>query len=128
MIDQLPHPTLVRQCLSSKVLLASPHDTLILLRLANTAFDTDGRWQRSGMAAILLLQSVSEQLLSARGEEEETEGLSNGIAQFYSTVSGVLDILFARPDGVELAWHWLENLLRQTPRVPRAGRTARVSR
>ena len=122
MIDQLPHPTLVRQCLSSKVLLASPHDTLILLRLANTAFDTDGRWQRSGMAAILLLQSVSEQLLSARGEEEETEGLSNGIAQFYSTVSGVLDILFARPDGVELAWHWLENLLRQTPRVPRAGR------
>ena len=52
MIDQLPHPTLVRQCLSSKVLLASPHDTLILLRLANTAFDTDGRWQRSGMAAI----------------------------------------------------------------------------
>ena len=86
MIDQLPHPTLVRQCLSSKALLASPHDTLILLRLANTAFDTDGRWQRSGMAAILLLQSVSEQLLSARGEEEETEGLSNGIAQFYSTV------------------------------------------
>lgn len=124
MIDQLPHPTLVRQCLSSRALLASPHDTLILLRLANTAFDTDGRRQRTGMAVILLLQSVSEQLLSARGEEEEeeTEDLSKGIAQFRSTVSGVLEILFARPDGVELAWHWLENLLRQTPRVPRTAR------
>jgi hypothetical protein len=123
MIDQLPHPTLVSQCLSSKALLTSPHDGLILLRLANTAFDTDGRWQRSGMAAILLLQLASEQLLSPRGDEkEETEDLSKGIAQFRNAVDGVLDILFARPDGVELAWHWLENLLRQTPRVPRAGR------
>jgi hypothetical protein len=26
------------------------------------------------------------------------------------------DILFARLDGVELAWYWLENLLRQIPR------------
>ncbi|HUC67400.1 MAG TPA: hypothetical protein VMA53_18300 [Stellaceae bacterium] len=122
MVDQLPHPTLVKQCLSSKALLTSLPDRLILLRLANTAFDAEGRWQRSGMAAILLLQSVSEQLLSARSEEEETEDLSKGIAQFRSTVFGVLDILFARPDGVELAWHWLENLLRQTPRVPRPGR------
>ena len=123
MIDQLPHPTLVKQCLSSKALLTSPHDALILLRLANTAFDAEGRWQRSGMAAILLLQSASEQLLSPRGDEVETEDLSKGIAQFRNAVGGVLDILFARADGVELAWHWLENLLRQTPRVPPAGRS-----
>jgi hypothetical protein len=124
MVDQLPHPTLVKQCLSSKALLTSPQDTLILLRLANTAFDAEGRWQRSGMAAILLLQSASEQLLSPRGEEEEeTEDLSKGIAQYRVAVGGVLDTLFARPDGVELAWHWLENLLRQTPRAPPAGRS-----
>jgi len=113
----------VKQCLSSKALLTSPHDALILLRLANTAFDAEGRWQRSGMAAILLLQSASEQLLSPRGDEVETEDLSKGIAQFRNAVGGVLDILFARADGVELAWHWLENLLRQTPRVPPAGRS-----
>ena len=121
MVDQLPHPTLVRQCLSSKALLTSPHDGLVLLRLANMAFGADGRWQRSGMAAILLLQSANERLLSPRGDEEETQDLNKGIAQFRSAVGGVLDILFARPDGVELAWHWLENLLRQTPRIPRAG-------
>ena len=122
MVDQLPHPTLVKQCLSSKALLTSPRDALILLRLANMAFDTEGRWQRSGMAAILLLQSASEQLLSPRGDEEETEDLSKGIAQFRNAVGGVLDILFARLDGAELAWHWLENLLRQTPRLPPVGR------
>ena len=61
-VDQLPHPTLVKQCLSSKALLTSPHDGLALLRLANTAFDAEGRWQRSGMAAILLFQSANERL------------------------------------------------------------------
>ena len=122
MVDQLPHPTLVKQCLSSKALLTSARDALILLRQANMAFDTEGRWQRSGMAAILLLQSASEQLLSPRGDEEETEDLSKGIAQFRDAVGGVLDILFARLDGAELAWHWLENLLRQTPRLPPVSR------
>lgn len=70
MVDQLPHPTLVKQCLSSKALLTSPHDPLILLRLENMAFDAEGRWERSGMAAIQLLQSASEQLLSPRGDKE----------------------------------------------------------
>ena len=123
MIDQLPHPTLVKQCLSSRGLLASPRDVLILLQFANTAFDAEGRWQRSGMAAILLLQLASEHLLSPPSEEEETEDLNKGIAQFRNTVDGVLDTLFTRPDNVELAWHWLENLLRQTPRAPPAGRS-----
>jgi hypothetical protein len=123
MIDQLPHPTLVKQCLSSKALLASPQDVLILLRLANTAFDAERRWQQHGMAAILLLQLASEQLLSSRGDEEDIEDLEKSIGQFRDAALGVLDILFARPDGVELAWHWLENLLRQIPRIPPAGQS-----
>jgi hypothetical protein len=125
MVDQLPHPTLVSQCLSSKALLTSPRDVLSLLRLANTAFDAEGRWQRSGMSAILLLQLASEYLLSPRGEKEddEAEDLSKGVARFENVVSEVLDTLFARPDGAELAWHWLDNLLRQTPRIPPAGRS-----
>ena len=118
MIDQLPHPTFVQQCLSSRALVVSPHDALILLRLANPAFDAEGRWQRSGMAAILLLQLASEQLISRQGEEEETEDLSESVERFHKMVDQVLDTLFARSDHVELAWHWLENVLRQTPRLP----------
>jgi hypothetical protein len=111
MIDQLQHPTLVKQCLTSEGLLASPRGALNLLWLANLSFDAEGRWQRSGMAAILLLQLMSENLLSPRFEEEGTDDMSKGIAQFGSTVVGL----------VELAWHWLENLLRQTPSVPPPG-------
>jgi hypothetical protein len=124
MIDQLPHPTLVKQCLSSKALLASPQDTLILLRLANSAIDAEGRWHRSGMTAILLLQLASEQLLSPWADEEDAEDLNKDVAHFSDAVRGVLDVLFARPDGVELAWCWLENLLRQIPRVPAVSRSA----
>jgi hypothetical protein len=122
MIDQLPHPTLVKQCLSSKVLLASPQNVLILLRLANSAIDAEGRWHRCGMAAILLLKLASEQLLSPCADED-TGDLNKDIAHFSDAVCGVLDVLFARPDGVELAWCWLENLLRQIPRVPTAARS-----
>ena len=124
MIDQLPHPTLVKQCLSSKALLASPQDVLTLLRLANPAIDAEGRWHRCGMAAILLLQLASEQLLSPCANEEDAEDLNKDIAYFSDAVRGVLDILFARPDGVELAWCWLENLLRQIPRVSAVNRGA----
>ena len=122
MIDQLPHPMLVKQCLSSKALLASPPaDVLSLLRLANSAIDADGR---SGMTAILLLQLASEQLLSPWADEVDAEDLNKDVAHFSDAVRGVLDVLFARPDGVELAWCWLENLLRQIPRVPAVNRGA----
>jgi hypothetical protein len=124
MIDQLPHPTLVKQCLSSKALLASPQDVLALLRLANPAVDAEGCWQRGGMMAILLLQLASEQLLSPYPTEEEAVDLNKEIARFSDAVIVVLDILFARPDGVELAWCWLENLLRHTPRLPPVNRNA----
>ncbi|MDA8416559.1 MAG: hypothetical protein M0Z78_05760 [Betaproteobacteria bacterium] len=124
MIDQLPHPILVKQCLSSKALLASPEDVLSLLRLANSTIDAEGRCHRRGMAAILLLQLASEQLLSPWADEEDSEDLNKDVAHFSDAVLGVLDILFARPDGVELAWCWLENLLRQIPRVPAVNRGA----
>ncbi len=124
MIDQLPHPTLVKQCLSSKALLASPQDVLTLLRLANPAIDAEGRWHRCGMAVILLLQLASEQLLSPWADEEDSEDLNKDVAHFSDAVRGVLDVLFARPDGVELAWCWLENLLCQIPRVPAVNRGA----
>lgn len=100
MIDQLPHPMLVKQCLSSKAILASPEDVLSLLRLANTAIDAEGRWHRCGMAAILLLQLASEQLLSlCADEEEDAEDLNKDIAYFSDAVRVVLDVLFARPTG-----------------------------
>ncbi|OCX71343.1 hypothetical protein [Acidithiobacillus thiooxidans] len=124
MIDQLPHPTLVKQCLSSKALLASPEDVLSLLRLANSAIDAEGCWHRCGMAAILLLQLASEQLLLLWADEDDAEDLNKDIAHFSDGVREVLDVLFARPDGVELAWCWLENLLRQIPRVPAVNRSA----
>ena len=124
MIDQLPHPTLVKQCLCSKALLASPQDVLTLLRLANSAIDAEGRWHNHGLAAILLLQLASEQLLSPCADDEVTEDMNKDVAHFSDAVRGVLDVLFARPDGVELAWCWLENLLRQIPRVPAVNRSA----
>jgi hypothetical protein len=124
MIDQLPHPTLVKQCLSSKALLASPEGVMTLLRLANSTIDAEGHWHRRGMAAILLLQLASEQLLSPCADEESAEDLNKDVAHFSDAVHGVLDVLFARPDGVELAWCWLENLLRQIPRVPAGSRSA----
>ena len=46
---------------------------------------------------------------------EDAEDVAKGVAQFREAADGLLDILFARPDGVELGWHWLENLLRQLP-------------
>jgi hypothetical protein len=148
MIDELPHPVLVKQCLSSKALKESPGEVLGLLRLADRAFDTENRWRRDGMASILLLQLASEQLLSAAsipdeescsagfyeqtiGTEdpqsaEEAKDLEKGITHYREAAGRLIDILFARPDGAELGWHWLENLLRQAPRLPRPdGRGAR---
>lgn len=124
MIDQLPHPALVKQCLNSKALLESPEDVLSLLRLANSAIDVEGHWHRRGMAAILLLQLASEQMLSLRAVEECAEDLNEEIEYFGDAVRRVLDVLFARPDRVELAWCWLENLLRQNPRIPAVSRSA----
>ena len=45
-------------------LIENPDDVLELLRLARASFDADGRWQRRGMAAVLLVQLASTQLLS----------------------------------------------------------------
>ncbi|WP_369574507.1 hypothetical protein [Acidithiobacillus sp. IBUN Pt1247-S3] len=122
MIDQLPHPALVKQCLSSKALQESPQDVLVLLPLANSTIDIEGRWNHCGMAAILLLKLASEQLLSLCTGEDDAGDLNKDIAHFSDAVGEVLDVLFARPDGVELAWCWLENLLRQIPRVPHMDR------
>lgn len=124
MIDQLPHPTFVQQCLNSEALLASPEDVLTLLRLANSVIDAKGHWHRHGMAAILILQLASEQLLSPCVDDKGAEDMNKDIAHFSDAVRRVLDVLFARPDGVELAWCWLENLLRQGPRVPPVNRSA----
>lgn len=118
MIDQLPHPALVTQCLSSKALQESPQDVLVLLSLANSTTDMEGRWNHCGMVAILLLKMASEQLLSLCTDEEGPKNLNEVIARFRGAVGEVLDVLFARSDGVELAWCWLENLFRQIPRVP----------
>ncbi len=143
MIDELPHPTLVRQCLSSKALTENRSDVLELLRLAGASFDAEGRWQRRGMAAILLLQLASVQLLSAANAPDgqgrhsgcaeqqaglagyqvakKVEDLTKGVTLFSEAADDLLDIVFARSDGVELGWHWLENLLRQIPqRLPPA--------
>jgi hypothetical protein len=107
MIDELPHPALVKQCLSSRALIESPAEVMQLLPLARAAFDTDGHWQRNGMAAILLLQLASDQLLSAANTPdgsaglvepqaaEEAEELANSITQFGQAADGLLDILFA---------------------------------
>ena len=64
LIEELPHPTLVKQCLNSRALAENPGEVLGLLRFASPSFDIDGRWQRNGMTAILLLQLASAQLLS----------------------------------------------------------------
>lgn len=124
MIDQLPLPALVMQCLSSKALQESPRDVLALLPLANSTTDIEGHWNRCGMAAILLLKLASEQLLSLCTDEEDPKDLNEDIAYFSDAVGEVLDVLFARSDGVELAWCWLENLLRQVPRVSPVNRAS----
>ncbi|WP_152535663.1 hypothetical protein [Bradyrhizobium sp. Ai1a-2] len=118
-IDRLPHPTLVSQCLSSEALLSSQHDVLRLLRTANAAFDAEGHWRCSGMAAILLLRTTTDQLLTPEDEDRQAEHLAEGIARFRNAIREVLDTLFARSDGAELAWHWLENLLRRRLHPPR---------
>jgi hypothetical protein len=149
LVGELPHPTLVKQCLSSKSLKQNPSEVLRLLRLADASFDAEGQWHCRGMAAILLLQLASDQLFSAacaRDEREqdasftkqggwlaagpeahERDDLEEGITQFREAAGRLLDILFARSDCIELGWHWLENLLRQVPPrlPPDDGRQAR---
>jgi hypothetical protein len=137
MIDELPHPALVEECLSSRALMDKREDVLGLLRLARPAFDADGSWQRSGMAAVLLVQLASTQLLSTDAlpnpttkpsaapalpqEATEAEDLTQAITLFRQAADGLLDILFGRPDGAELGWHWLEYILRELPRYRRHG-------
>ena len=53
---------------------------------------------------------------SSSSRDYEAVDLAKDAAQFWRDAGGLLDILFARPDGVELGWHWLEHLLRQLPR------------
>lgn len=141
LIDDLRHPALVAQCLCMRRLVDDAEATLQLLRIARTSFDAEGRWQQHGVAAILLLQMASSQLLAIKDDGEDdapTVGLSvetgalhcvekrvtlaESIAEFKKSVDNLLDVLFTRPDGGELGWHWLENLLRQLPRQrPRRG-------
>jgi hypothetical protein len=132
MIDELPHPALVKECLSSRALMERSEEVLGLLRLARPAFDADGSWQRNGMAAVLLVQLASTQLLSTDvtepsgaqalpQEAAKAEELAPAITLFRQAADGLLDILFGRPDGAELGWHWLEYVLRELPQNRRHG-------
>jgi hypothetical protein len=113
----------------------SRDDVLRLLSLAGPSFH-EGHWQPHGMAAILLLRLASVQLLSAANEPDDvtptqsgspsaesqaTEELSKAVALFRQAGDGLLDVLFARADGADLGWHWLEHLLREMPRLRTGG-------
>jgi len=134
LIDELPHPAVVAECLNSRALRESISEASTLLGLARTAFDSQGCWQRNGMAVVLLLQLLTTQLLSsehkAKKQELEPEvpsdvanvrdivdieNLPKEVGKFQQLVDEVLDVLFARSDSVELAWHWMETLFPQAP-------------
>ena len=142
LIDLLPHPALVKQCLSMEALQGNRIEVQRLLSLANPAFDSNGKWQPNAMAAVLLLQLASVQLLSvaimpeARGRLESSliptsdgstgadirfDKLTEQIEQYKRVISDLLEVFFGREDSVELGWHWLERLFRETPRYVTEG-------
>lgn len=114
-VDQLPHPALVSSCLYSRALQASLQDVLTLLRSANLVVNADGKVNPNGTAAILLLRLASEQLLEQHTKSADIKDLDEAITIFRNGVKEILGALFARSDGVALAWCWLENLMRQPP-------------
>lgn len=114
-IDQLPHPDLVSNCLHSRALQASLQHVLILLRSANLVVNADGKVNPNGTAAILLLRLASERLLEQHAKKVDIKDLDEEITIFRNGVKEILEVLFARADGVALAWCWLENLMRQPP-------------
>ena len=122
LVDQLPHPAVADQCLNSQALLAKPQDILPLLRQTGLAFDADGVWRRSGTTAIPLLQLSGQQLLKPGERVADANDLTEEMARFHEDMGAILDVLFSRPDAVELGWSWLENLLRHAPRAPTAPR------
>lgn len=115
LVDQLPHPSVAGQCLNSQALLAKPQDVPPLLRQTGLAFDADGVWRRTGTTAIPLLQLAGQQLLAPGERVADANELTEEMSRFREDMGAVLDVLFGRPDAVELGWSWLENLLRQTP-------------
>jgi hypothetical protein len=122
LVDQLPHPAIADQCLNSQALLAKPQDVPPLLRKTGLAFDSDGVWRRTGTTAIPLLQLAGQQLLKPGERVADANDLTEEMAHFHDDMGAILDVLFGRPDAVELGWSWLENLLRQAPRAPPAPR------
>lgn len=135
MIEILPHPALASDCLTARRLREDAEALLFLLRLTRPSFDVEGRWQRDGAVTVLLLRLVSDQLLSSKNDQEDCraktqsladtvvidgaeqiESLKEGVADYRKLVDNLLDVLLSRPDGKELGWHWLENLLRQSPK------------
>lgn len=118
LVDQLPHPAVADQCLNSQALLAKPQDVPPLLRQTGLCFDVDGVWRRSGTTAIPLLQLAGQQLLAPGERVADANDLTEEMARFHEDMGAILDVLFGRPDAVELGWSWLENLLRQAPRAP----------
>jgi hypothetical protein len=115
LIDQLPHPAMADQCLTSRALLSSPQDVPPLLRKTGLAFDSDGAWRRTGTTAIPLLQLAGQQLLAPGERVAEESELTEEMARFQEDMRELLEALFSRPDAFDLGWSWLENLLRQTP-------------
>lgn len=116
-IDQLPHPTLVSNCLHSRALQASLQDLLILLRSANLVVNADGKVNPNGKAAILLLRLASELLLREHSNKADIKNFDQEIEVFKIKVKEILEILFARADGSALAWCWLEKLAREMPEL-----------
>jgi len=107
LIDELPHPAMVDECLNFPALIEDPDEITQLLTLAGSAFDNAGAWRPRGVAAVVLLKLATTKLIpSGRflpGDLADDAGeLGEDIAQFTIRAESLVTAVVSRPDGVLL--------------------------
>jgi hypothetical protein len=134
LLDALPHPSLVGQCLWTRELRTDIPSLGRLLRLACPSFSSEGEWQVSGKTAVLLLKTITQELLVPETNrpgfgptdlvDDEDAAVEAEFREFDAVASEVISALMSRADSMHLGYVWLSYVLRYSATQARQrGRT-----
>jgi hypothetical protein len=140
-LDALPHPGLVRQCLLSHKGSSGVRSLARMLPRLTHSFDPQGNWRASGQAATVVLSLASGALLLAGDPPREFDGTAVDLESWQAAVvaeelkaseeltRALVDALFARADSQYLGWLWLVEILKYAaPAAARSTRTRLVNK
>lgn len=135
-IDELPHPGLIRQCLPQREFAQVSALAALLRRLAYSRY-ASGTWRKGGQAATEVLRLGTVALLTAGDRPEEFVGKREDFESWQDVVVAhevkvcedlcqlLAEALFSRVDSQYLGWLWLAEVLKYAAPSRRGGTRTR---